>query len=763
MAGDLPTAMEALHGPDRSPQYSATSIPPYRRRRHGRDGLLARSPQGSGIRSEERADLPQLEPLRPRRGRRAPQAGGSLRQGQQLHGAGGHHGAPADAGQDRGRGSVAVGPRHVPDRECRSVPLREPPRQPGRPGRQARQGGRRLVSVRGGELPDQVRLEGDPLVLGVVPGHLQHGSLQEGGVRRSAEDVGRPPEDGQGAQEAGQPGRHPDQPLLGRPLDLLVGGVVLRGQGPRGRRQDPGDQLGQDGPGHRVVQGALQGRDGAGGPLLGRRREQSLHPLREGLLDPQSGQPLQLGPRQQATHSRRPQSSQQSGGTGGHPLGAAQPEPRHLEVLQEPGAGQGAHRVPVPEAELRRLDRGVQRFQPPAAEEPRRSPDLGAQSEVRHAAQGSRVRPPARLAGQAERGGAAHRRQLHHGRHGRQGGQRHAAQAGHGLGAGAGRARGKGTAEGGLDMAVGPSVLEAAGVPGPGRLSRLQEWWEQEHVFGYGLIVPAIVLLVTLVAFPFGMAIYFSLSDYWVGSPGGWVGLQNYRDILANETFRQTVQNSFVFTGIALTLKVVLGVWLAMLLARNLRFKRLIRGVVLLPFVIPTALSTLAWLWMFDSLYSVVNWTAIHLRLIDAPGPNWLGPSPHAMAPVIVVNVWRGLPFFAITVLAGLMAVPREFLEAVEVDGANSWGRFWHVTLPLIKPVLAVVILFSTIFTFRDFNIVQVLTRGGPINTTHLFATLAYQVGLRGGNLGQGAAISLFIFPLLALVVFFQLRYVRRE
>ena len=193
-----------------------------------RDGLLARSPQGSRIRSEARADLPQLEPLRPRRRRRAPQAGGGLRQGEQLHGARGHHGAPADAGQDRGRGPVAVGPRHVPDRERRSVPLREPPRQHGRPGRQAGQGGRRLVSVRGGELPDQVRLEGDPLVLGVVPGHLQHGALQEGGVRRSAEDVGRPPEDGQGAQEAGQPGRHPDQPLLGRPLDLLVGGVVLR-------------------------------------------------------------------------------------------------------------------------------------------------------------------------------------------------------------------------------------------------------------------------------------------------------------------------------------------------------------------------------------------------------------------------------------------------------------------------------------------------------------------------------------------------------
>ena len=312
-------------------------------------------------------------------------------------------------------------------------------------------------------------------------------------------------------------------------------------------------------------------------------------------------------------------------------------------------------------------------------------------------------------------------------------------------------------------MAVGSHVIEAVGLPKPGRFSRLREWWEQEHVFGYGLIVPAIVLLLTLVAFPFGMAIWFSLSDYWVGSPGDFVGLANFQAILENETFRQTVQNSFVFTGIAVGLKVILGVWLAMLLARNLRFKRVIRGIVLLPFVIPTALSTLAWLWMFDSLYSVVNWAAIRLHLMSAPGPNWLGEPAYAMAAVIAVNVWRGLPFFAITVLAGLMAVPQEYYEAAEVDGADSWGRFWHVTLPLIKPVLAVVILFSMIFTFSDFNIVQVLTRGGPINTTHLFATLAYQVGLNGGNLGQGAAISLFIFPMLAVVVFVQLRYVRKD
>jgi multiple sugar transport system permease protein len=166
---------------------------------------------------------------------------------------------------------------------------------------------------------------------------------------------------------------------------------------------------------------------------------------------------------------------------------------------------------------------------------------------------------------------------------------------------------------------------------------------------------------------------------------------------------------------------------------------------------------------MFDSLYSVVNWTAIRIGLINPPGPNWLGQAAYAMAAVITVNVWRGLPFFAITTLAGLVAIPREFYEAAEVDGASAWARFWHVTLPLLKPVLAVVILFSTIFTFADFNIVYVLTRGGPVNTTHLFATLAYQVGLNGGNLGQGAAIALFLFPLLGAVVFFQLRFIRKE
>ena len=212
----------------------------------------------------------------------------------------------------------------------------------------------------------------------------------------------------------------------------------------------------------------------------------------------------------------------------------------------------------------------------------------------------------------------------------------------------------------------------------------------------------------------------------------------------------------------AVILKTVLGMVLAMLSFRTVRFKKWVRGAVLLPWVIPTALSTLGWWWMFDSLYSVFNWTLIHLGIVQV-GPNWLGTPSLAKIAVITVNVWRGLPFFAITILAGLVSIPQELYEAAKTDGAGAWARFWYITVPMLKPVLAIVILFSTIFTFSDFNIVYVLTRGGPINSTHLFATLANQIGLQSGKIGEGAAVSLFMFPILVMVVYFQLRFVRKE
>jgi multiple sugar transport system permease protein len=294
-------------------------------------------------------------------------------------------------------------------------------------------------------------------------------------------------------------------------------------------------------------------------------------------------------------------------------------------------------------------------------------------------------------------------------------------------------------------------------------LWRVRELLDHERFLGPAFVTPALLLITLLVAYPFCMAMYFALSNAFIGRPSQFIGIQNFVALWDSDAFRQTFQNSFVFTAAAVALKLVLGMTLALLLSQQLWFKRMIRGAVLLPWVIPTALSTLGWWWMFNSLYSVVNWTGIAMGIMDPPGPNWLGQKYYAMSAVVLVNVWRGLPFFAITILAGLVSIPRELYEAAQADGAGPVARFWHVTLPLLRPVLAIVVLFSTIFTFSDFNIVYVLTHGGPINSTHLFATLSRQIGLESGRIGEGAAISLYLFPMLAFVVYTQLKFVRKE
>jgi multiple sugar transport system permease protein len=293
-------------------------------------------------------------------------------------------------------------------------------------------------------------------------------------------------------------------------------------------------------------------------------------------------------------------------------------------------------------------------------------------------------------------------------------------------------------------------------------LKKVHFFFQREQVMGYTLIAPAFLLLGVLVAWPFGMALYFSVTDSWVGQPGSFIGLRNFWKLLHDGIFLQALRNSFEFTFAAVFCKTILGMALALLLFRTVKFKKWVRGAVLLPWVIPTALSTLGWWWMFDSLYSVVNWTLIHLGIMQV-GPNWLGTPYLAKSVVILVNIWRGLPFFAITLLAGLVSIPQELYEAAKTDGAGPVARLWYITLPMLKPVLVIVVLFSTIFTFSDFNIVYVLTRGGPINSTHLFATLANQIGLQSGKIGEGAAVSLYMFPILVMVVYFQLRLIRKE
>src|SRR5438132_2509026 len=311
-------------------------------------------------------------------------------------------------------------------------------------------------------------------------------------------------------------------------------------------------------------------------------------------------------------------------------------------------------------------------------------------------------------------------------------------------------------------MAVG-GVRVATASSRVGLGGRAREFFDREGVLGPLFVTPALIILVLLVAYPFAMALYFSLSNAFIGRPSHLVGFRNFINLWDSDAFRQTFQNAFVFTSIAVAFKVVLGISLALLLNQQLWFKRMIRGAVLLPWVIPTALSTLGWWWMFNSLYSVVNWTGIAMGIMDPPGPNWLGQRYYAMAAVITVNIWRGLPFFAITILAGLVAIPKELYEAAQADGAGLGSRFWYVTLPMLKPVLAIVVLFSTIFTFSDFNIVYVLTHGGPINSTHLFAPYSRMIGLESGRIGEGAAISLYLFPLLMFVVWAQLRFVRKQ
>jgi multiple sugar transport system permease protein len=300
---------------------------------------------------------------------------------------------------------------------------------------------------------------------------------------------------------------------------------------------------------------------------------------------------------------------------------------------------------------------------------------------------------------------------------------------------------------------------------------------EDQRILGFVLLTPALILILVFIAYPFVLGIWMSLTDKLVGTSGNFVGLANYTRLLDSDIFRTAAWNTLFFTFMATVFKAALGMWLALLLNRKFRLQRITRSAVLLPFIVPTVLSTLAWLWMFDATFSVFNWTMRYLWQMEIvlfgmvlkenwgffSGPLWLGDPGWAMFSVILVNVWRGLPFFAITFLAGLQTIPQELYDAADIDGATGWRKFWHVTLPMIKPVAIVVVVFSVVITFADFQLVYILTRGGPNNETHLLATLAYQLGMTSGNIGQGAAVALFMLPILASVIVFQLWYLRRQ
>jgi multiple sugar transport system permease protein len=295
-------------------------------------------------------------------------------------------------------------------------------------------------------------------------------------------------------------------------------------------------------------------------------------------------------------------------------------------------------------------------------------------------------------------------------------------------------------------------------------MQRFNVWFNQEKILGPALVAPAVLILLVLIAYPFCVAIWLSMTDKVIArsDTGNFIWFANFTKLFKDSIFQRTTKNTFNYALVSVFFKLFLGLIMALVLDEVKFFKNFFRGILLLPWIVPTSLSALGWLWMFDSQYSVLNhllldWGLIQQKII------WLGTPFWAMFSIQVVNIWRGIPFFGISLLAGLQAIPQELYEAADIDGASAWSKFWNVTFPLLMPVTVVVTLFSIVQTFADFQIVYVLTRGGPINSTHLFATLTYQTAILAGRLGEGAAVSLFMFPVLVIAVVLQLRYLQKE
>jgi multiple sugar transport system permease protein len=309
---------------------------------------------------------------------------------------------------------------------------------------------------------------------------------------------------------------------------------------------------------------------------------------------------------------------------------------------------------------------------------------------------------------------------------------------------------------------VAASPLQAAVPRLRGGYEALGRVVESRQALGWVMVTPALALLVAFLAYPFVLGVWLSFTDSRIASPGRFVGLENFRYLAGDGVFRLTVLNTLLYAGVAVVLKFVLGFALALLVDREFRGKRFVRAAMLLPWIVPTSLSALVFYWIYDSQFSVLTWILRAAGLVERP-INYLGDPNLARAALIAANVWRGVPFFAIGLLAGLQTVPRELYEAAAMDGAGAWSRFRWITWPLIVPVAVVVTVFSTIMTVGDFQLIWIVTKGGPANATHLFGTLAYQRAVQGGFLGEGAAVAVFVLPVLVACVAVAYRTLRRE
>jgi multiple sugar transport system permease protein len=265
---------------------------------------------------------------------------------------------------------------------------------------------------------------------------------------------------------------------------------------------------------------------------------------------------------------------------------------------------------------------------------------------------------------------------------------------------------------------------------------------------GLWFMLPAAAFLILFLAYPLGLGIWLSVTDARLGRGGVFVGIENYEFLWDDSTFWLTVFNTLLYTSVASVIKFAVGLYLALLLNERLPFKAIIRAVVLIPFIVPTVLSAIAFWWLFDPQFSIISWSLRRMHLITE-NINFLGDPWNARWSVIFANIWRGVPFVAITLLAGLQTVSPSLYEAATIDGATPWQRFRHITYPLLTPIIAVVMTFSVLFTFTDFQLIWVMTRGGPVNATHLMATYSYQRAIMSGYLGEGAAISTAMIPFL--------------
>ena len=298
------------------------------------------------------------------------------------------------------------------------------------------------------------------------------------------------------------------------------------------------------------------------------------------------------------------------------------------------------------------------------------------------------------------------------------------------------------------------SAVEMPARPTPIRSERTA--WQRLKVssnwLGFWYMVPAMGILILFLAYPLGLGVWLSFTDTKIGRAGVFIGLENYIWLWEDRVFWTSVFNTLLYTTVASAAKFVIGLYLALLLNKHLPFKALIRAAVLIPFIVPTVLSAIAFWWIYDAQFSIISWSLRQLGLIDH-NINFLGDVWNARWSTIFANVWRGVPFIAITLLAGLQTVSPSLYEAATLDGATPWQRFRHITYPLLTPIIAVVMTFSVLFTFTDFQLIWALTRGGPVNATHLMATLSYQRAIIAGQLGEGAAISTAMIPFLLAAI----------